>query len=596
MRTLRKSAKGLAPPSAAVPVPLLLSPVPLILSSVRFIPIGRGLAPPSRRCLSLFFAGRNRDTGTGKEPGHGDGEGTGTAGKEPGHRGGEGTGTGTAATAEPVPSSIMKHVKTITIDQLKPGMFIVGMDQPWFRTPFFLHKRLIRDTKDIDLFRQHGIREVKIDPDRGLDVEPNQSGDAPPFSSAQNTAAAPQPSHPVQSTSLETAPLLASSAETNTAQPPPPSHSQKAATAPHPSHTEQPASPEAAPLPASSIEMNTASPLPPVTKVDAPMSSKAREQAAAAQETYSEATCSMERMFEELEARIVPRPDTLRTVVGNVLSRVLDDGASMLSLLSLQKMKRFDRTLASHALDVCTLSLIVAQDYGVAEGELEALGAGALLHDIGYVRLPRNLYRRSHDLTEQERALMQQHSALGLAILQEAQEDRDAVVRIVTEHHERSDGSGFPLKLKGSSISLSAQLVGLVDLYDGMVSRRGGRPAMLPHDAIRQLFRLGDKGQYAKDLIQSMIGSLGVYPIGSLVLMDTGEQAVVVGINGAQRLNPVVKVITGPQGGSYLTPIRVDLGAQTAGASARTIMKVLDPLHERVNVAMFLDGMHKEAA
>ena len=84
--------------------------------------------------------------------------------------------------------------------------------------------------------------------------------------------------------------------------------------------------------------------------------------------------------------------------------------------------------------------------------------------------------------------------------------------------------------------------------------------------------------------------------IGSLVLLNTAEQAVVVGINQTQRLKPVVKVITGPQGGTYLMPIRVDLGAQALGASARTITKVLDPLHERVNVAMFLDGVHEEAA
>ena len=449
----------------------------------------------------------------------------------------------------------MRHVKTITIDQLKPGMFIVGMDQPWYRTPFLLHRRLIHHTEDIDLLRRHGIRELKIDPSQGIDVEPVPSGDTPPPSHTQETTAAAQPSLAVQ-----------------------------------------PASSEKPPHSASGAERNAAQPLPHVTQEDAPSPSHAREQAAAAQATYTEATCSMERMFEELEAGVVPRPDTLRTVVANVLSRVLDDGASMLSLLSLQKMKRFDRTLASHALDVCTLSLIVAQAYGVAEKDLEALGAGALLHDIGYVRLPRNLYRKIHDLTEQERTMMQQHPALGLAMLRDAQEDRDAVVRIVVEHHECSNGSGFPHKLKGDSLSVLAQLVGLVDAYDGMVSRRGGHPAMLPHDAIRQLFRLGDTGQYAKDLLQAMIGSLGVYPIGSLVLLNTGEQAVVVGMNHTQRLKPVVKVITGPQGGSYLTPIRVDLGAQAAGASARTITKVLDPLHERVNVAMFLDGIHEEAA
>jgi putative nucleotidyltransferase with HDIG domain len=268
----------------------------------------------------------------------------------------------------------------------------------------------------------------------------------------------------------------------------------------------------------------------------------------------------------------------------------------MLNLLSFQKMKRFDRTLASHALDVCTLSLIVADNYGVAGEQLEALGAGALLHDIGYTRLPRNLYRRIHDLTEQERRVMQQHPALGQAILREAKEDRDTVVGIVMEHHECSDGSGFPRKLKGDSLSILAQLVGLVDIYDGMVSRRGGRPAMLPHDAVRRLFRLGDTERYPKDLIQTMIGNLGVYPIGSLVLMNTGEQAVVVGINRTERLKPVVTVITGPQGESYPTPIRVDLGAQAAGAAARAITKVLDPLHEQVNVAMFLDGIYEEAA
>jgi hypothetical protein len=98
------------------------------------------------------------------------------------------------------------------------------------------------------------------------------------------------------------------------------------------------------------------------------------------------------------------------------------------------------------------------------------------------------------------------------------------------------------------------------------------------------------------ELIQSMIGSLGVYPIGSLVLLNTAEQAVVVGMSTTQRLKPVVKVITGPQGESYLTPILVDLGAQATETSTRTIANVLDPQNERVNVAFYLDGMQKETA
>jgi putative nucleotidyltransferase with HDIG domain len=498
----------------------------------------------------------------------------------------------------------MKQIKTITIDQLKPGMFIVGMDQPWYRTPFLTHKRLIRDTKDIALLRQHGIRELKIDPGRGLGVEPNPSGDVPPTSNTLDTAAASQPGLAGKPASTEKAPQCHACEEVRATQPQspgtqkdtPPLNKREATATPQPNHAMESPSPEDTPQPPSSAEPSVAQPLPPVTQDDAPTLSKTREQAEAAQATYTEAISSMERMFEELEAGAAPRPETSRVVVENVLSRVLENGAAMLNLLSLQQMKRFDRTLASHALDVCTLSLIVAQDFGVAEGDLEALGAGALLHDIGYARLPRNLYRRNHDLTEQERTLMQQHSALGLAILQEAQENRDTVVRIVVEHHECLNGSGFPHKLTGDSLSVLAQLVGLVDTYDGMVSRRGGRPAMQPHDAIRQLFRLGDTGQYPKDLIHAMIGSLGVYPIGSLVLLNTAEQAVVVGVNHSQRLKPVVKVITGRHGESYPTPTRIDLGSQAAGDSERIIKKSLDPLQERVNVAMFLDGIHEEVA
>ncbi|THJ20875.1 MAG: DUF3391 domain-containing protein [Nitrospira sp. CG24E] len=489
----------------------------------------------------------------------------------------------------------MNHIKTVTIDQLKPGMFIVEMDQPWYRTPFLIHKRFIRDTKDIDLLRQHGIRELKIDSSRGLDATPIPSRDAPLAPHTQKEPAdIPMSDHAELPTSSKHPPRSAGDTERNSALPQPP-HAQKTVSVPQPSLAAQPASLEEPLPPTSRTEVSATQPRRPETQQDIPRQ-KMREQAAAAQETYNEAIGSMERMFDELEAGVIPQPETSRMVVGQVLSRVLDNPASMLSLLTLQKMKRFDRTLASHALDVCTLSLIVAHDYGVVTEDLEALGAGALLHDIGYTRLPRNLYRRSRDLTEQESTMMQQHPALGQAVLRDAKEDRDTVIRIVVEHHEYSNGKGFPHKLTGDTLSILAQLVGLVDLYDGMVSRRGGRPAMLQHDAIRQLFRLGDSGQYPKDLIQTMIGSLGVYPIGSLVLLNTGEQAVVVGMNPTQRLKPVVSVIAGAQGGCYITPIRVDLGTQAAGMPTRTIAKVLDPLLERVNVAMFLDGIHEEAA
>jgi hypothetical protein len=170
------------------------------------------------------------------------------------------------------------------------------------------------------------------------------------------------------------------------------------------------------------------------------------------------------------------------------------------------------------------------------------------------------------------------------------------VLRIVREHHERSDKSGFPAGLGHDQISRLAQIVGIVDFYDGMVSRRGARPGMSPHDAVRQLFLAGERGQYEKTLVEVMIRSIGVYPVGSLVRLNTGEQAVVIGANPLQRLKPLVKVTTDPQGGSYALPIVIDLAAPSSDHTVRTVLRVLDPARERVNIGIHLDTTLPRAA
>src|SRR6185503_13357227 len=144
----------------------------------------------------------------------------------------------------------MRRVKTISIDQLKLGMFIVGMDQPWYRTPFLLHKRLIRHAKDIDLLRQHGIREVMIDSSRGLDVEPVPAGNLNPAVHRHEAAEPSKPILDVPQASLDDPCQSLSDAEKNVADPLPTgtqqdvSHTQKIIAAIQPNHPGKPASPE----------------------------------------------------------------------------------------------------------------------------------------------------------------------------------------------------------------------------------------------------------------------------------------------------------------------------------------------------------------
>lgn len=407
----------------------------------------------------------------------------------------------------------MASTKPILIDQLTVGMFIAGLDQPWYRTPFLLHKWLVSNPDDIVQLKRHGIQVVTIDTDRGLDV-----GAAP-------------------------------------------------------------AAPEAAPLPEP----------PSAPEIVEATTNGHSSPAAAAAATYREAMEAVERVFTDLEAGHLPKITALKPVVSTLLKQVVDHPEAMMIQFCLDKMRRFDGTLANHGMDVCVLTLILAVENSCTEVEMEALGLGALLHDIGFVRLPRNLYRKTSPLTEQEQVLMRQHPQLAATVLSKIDLLPEAVSHIIAQHHEFQDGSGYPKLVKPGGLSPLAQLMALADTYDDLVTSRYGRAPLLPHDAIRQLFVLGAKGRYDKNLVEVAIKMLGVYPLGSLIKLNTNECAVVIGLNHEDRLRPRIRIIRGPDGEIQNPPVESDLQNQATDQPARTILRALDPRQEQIDLPQYLD-------
>lgn len=407
----------------------------------------------------------------------------------------------------------MSTTKRISIDEVTPGMFILDVNLPWYRTPFLFHSRVIEDLTAIQQMKDHGITTVMIDTSKGRDV-------------ANDPVPPSMPAEPAADTSAQQ--------------------------------------------------------LQPQTPAEA---------------VYSEAHEAVGRIFADLERGLPPTPAKTKAIVEQVLAHVLDRPDTMIAQGIIQKMRDFDRSLAAHALDVCILALVVAVQQGIDPALYDHVGAGALLHDVGYLRLPRNLIRKRSDCTEPERRLLQKHPQLGVSLLREHTAFPEDVLRIVLEHHEHANGSGYPSGISATALSPLAQLVGIVNFYEGLICRRGGRPAMNPHDAIRQLFIAGEQQRYAKSLVETVIRSIGVYPVGSLVRLNTGEQAVVVGANPTQRLKPQVRIIGGPQGESYTNPERIDLAMPGQHGVTRTILRVLDPMQERVNVSLYLsDGANQLAS
>lgn len=424
----------------------------------------------------------------------------------------------------------MKVRKRIRVDQLKPGMFVVGMDQPWYKTPYLLHHFLVRSKDTITELARHGVQEVTIDPAKGLDVvEDAQTQDPKPDAAA------------------------ASGAEQ---------------AAPASSSTESP--------PHRDAGRNA------ISRVD--------------QLVYQEAEAAIERVFEEVNGGELPSAPALKSVVGRFFSRVLQDRTAMMTQVMLRQMRRFDHSLASHAVDTCILSLIFASEYGISQDDMEQVGTGALLHDVGYVRLPRNLYRARHQLAVHEEELMQQHPRLGHTMLASAKDLPDTVRQIIVEHHERIDGSGYPARLSGAALSAAGQLVGLVDTYESLVTFRAGHVPLSPFQAIRNLFMLGERRTFDKALVEVAIKCLGVYPIGSVVKLNTGERAIVVGVHPEHRLKPVLKVIIDPRGEYYPTPIEVNLAESGDIEPKRTILTALDPTTEQIDVTIYLDSNAQEHA
>jgi len=407
----------------------------------------------------------------------------------------------------------MASTKRILIDQLTVGMFIAGLDQPWYRTPFLLHKWLVSNPDDIIQLKRHGIQVVTIDTDRGLDV-----GAAP-------------------------------------------------------------VGPEAAPLPEP----------PSAPEIVEAATNGHSSPAAAAAATYREAMEAVKRVFTDLEAGQLPKITALKPVVSKLLKQIVEHPEAMMIQFCLDKMRRFDGTLANHGMDVCVLTLILAVENSCTEDEMEALGLGALLHDIGFVRLPRNLYRKTSPLTEQEQVLMRQHPQLAATVLTKIDLLPEAVSHIIAQHHEFQDGSGYPKLVKPGGLSPLAQLMALADTYDDLVTSRYGRAPLLPHDAIRQLFVLGAKGRYDKNLVEVAIKMLGVYPLGSLIKLNTNECAVVIGLNHEDRLRPRIRIIRGPDGEIQSPPVESDLQNQATDQPARTILRALDPRQEQIDLPQYLD-------
>jgi putative nucleotidyltransferase with HDIG domain len=311
------------------------------------------------------------------------------------------------------------------------------------------------------------------------------------------------------------------------------------------------------------------------------------EDLARAETARTEAMTMVQSIFEGVKTGSPIDSVAVKQTVTTLMGTLLHNYDAFLCVLHL---RQYDANLFAHAVNVCTFALILGKNQGFERVRLEWLGVGALLHDIGKLRLPRNMLRKQGAYTPQERQLMQQHPRLGVAILSDTLGIHHESRRIILEHHERLDGSGYPAGRRGLEISPLSEIVSIVDMYDAMLSGREGRPVLSPAQAIRELYKYGLKGQCDRGWVERTIRCLGIYPVGSLVELSSGERGIVVGVNPLDALRPTVKIIWDTTGQTYPVAALVDLSTPREHDVERTILRALDPLKEHLDIAPYLAG------
>ncbi|MDY0340935.1 MAG: HD domain-containing protein, partial [Coriobacteriia bacterium] len=267
-----------------------------------------------------------------------------------------------------------------------------------------------------------------------------------------------------------------------------------------------------------------------------------------------------------------------RSLVDNILH-------NRYAMLELSGLKSFDEYTFYHSVNVAILSValgsMLTRDYRF----LSALGVGAILHDIGKMTVDPSVLNKIGPLTSDEWDEMRHHPVRGAEIVAlTAGVDRASIV-CVLEHHMRYDLGGYPPREPKRKQHIASRIVAVADAYDAMTSQRPYSAPRMQDEAMGVIVKSGGRS-LDPGLVRQFVDMLGYFPPRSLVLLDSGEAAVVVSPSASDPKRPIVRVIAGADG-TVVDPVDVDLSAATE-VQGRSIVRCLDPSGMNVDISEFL--------
>jgi putative nucleotidyltransferase with HDIG domain len=288
------------------------------------------------------------------------------------------------------------------------------------------------------------------------------------------------------------------------------------------------------------------------------MASRLKAQWAESRQIHSEAVLVVGSLLNDVRLGKQVSTERAASVVSNIADAVLGNDDTLISLC---RIKSRDAYTFQHSVSVSALLISFCNALGnYDKNEMIEIGLGGLLHDIGKMKVPSEILNKPGSLTDDEFAIIKSHVDEGINYLQEEHTLSGSALKVAAEHHERFDGSGYPQNLSEHTISPLGQMASIVDVYDAITSQRVYHAALEPSDALKRMFEWGGR-HFNESLVQSFIKAIGIYPVGSLVRLQSGRLAVVLRQGEKSLLQPFVRIVYNAKGGHRLPPQDMNLAS-----------------------------------
>jgi len=304
-------------------------------------------------------------------------------------------------------------------------------------------------------------------------------------------------------------------------------------------------------------------------------------------QVYNTAVNVVEDMLRETRLGRIPSSEDAIDVVDDMKELVLADKGA---LVGLSMIKSYDEYLFNHSVNVSVLAIALADEIKVPQEQLSVIGLAGLLHDIGKIQTPKEIVNKPGKLNADEWEIMKEHPVKSYEIVKKMAGVPEMTARIIFEHHVHFDHQGYPTLPEGQKAHHFSQLITIADTYDAMTTLRPYQRAFTPKEALDVMEQELVGKTIDPAYFEAFVKLLGIYPVGTLVRLDTNEIALVIDIHPENYLLPKVKVVMDPVGRRLPEALDIDLAkiGSKEGETPRIIVSTVDPLLINIDTTQYL--------